>query len=295
MAPGTDCAAVYVLGVAGSSGSGKTTLVERLLPRLVEGRELGGRDGAEPRRVATVKSIHHDVEVDEPGKDTHRHREAGAEATVGVTPARTFGFAERGKSSVPEESAALEPVLSGFADRGVDYALVEGFASSWLPKVVVGSVDGDDGGRRDVAEPVVARVDDAKSADLEELVGAVSGLRGYETLASALERHRRSGTASAVAVVSAGSNRLADPTDWTHGRIPESLAPSREALADRSGVDSVAVHLRPPVSSGGEAAVHVVVGADDAQTAFAAASDAGDRLADSSAVDGPVEYLLREG
>ena len=57
-----------VVGFAGFSGSGKTTLVERLIPAL----KLRGL------RVSVVKHAHHKFDIDHPGKDTWRHREAGA-------------------------------------------------------------------------------------------------------------------------------------------------------------------------------------------------------------------------
>ena len=57
-----------VLGIAGYSGSGKTTLVEQLIRGL---RERG-------LRVSVIKHAHHQFDVDQPGKDSWRHREAGA-------------------------------------------------------------------------------------------------------------------------------------------------------------------------------------------------------------------------
>ena len=57
-----------VIGFAGYSGAGKTTLVERLIPVL----KLHGQ------RVSVVKHAHHKFDIDHPGKDTYRHREAGA-------------------------------------------------------------------------------------------------------------------------------------------------------------------------------------------------------------------------
>ena len=60
--------AVPVLGFAGFSGAGKTTLVEQLIARL----SAGGL------RVGVVKHAHHAFDVDRPGKDSHRHRSAGA-------------------------------------------------------------------------------------------------------------------------------------------------------------------------------------------------------------------------
>ena len=57
-----------VVGIAGYSGSGKTTLVEQLIPAL-KSRGL---------RVSVVKHAHHNFDIDQAGKDTWRHREAGA-------------------------------------------------------------------------------------------------------------------------------------------------------------------------------------------------------------------------
>ena len=56
-----------VIGIAGFSGSGKTTLVEKVVPLLV-------RQGL---RVSLVKHAHHEFDVDQPGKDSYRHRHAG--------------------------------------------------------------------------------------------------------------------------------------------------------------------------------------------------------------------------
>src|SRR4051812_15136609 len=57
-----------VIGLAGWSGSGKTTLLTRLIPCLV----------ARGRTVSTLKHAHHGFDVDQPGKDSHSHRMAGA-------------------------------------------------------------------------------------------------------------------------------------------------------------------------------------------------------------------------
>src|SRR5215475_7073855 len=59
---------MQVIGLAGWSGAGKTTMIVRLLPELV-------RRGVS---VSTMKHAHHGFDVDQPGKDSYRHREAGA-------------------------------------------------------------------------------------------------------------------------------------------------------------------------------------------------------------------------
>ncbi|AFZ74364.1 molybdopterin-guanine dinucleotide biosynthesis protein B [Natronobacterium gregoryi] len=169
-----------VVCLAGPSDSGKTTLVEKLVPRLTE-----------HYRVATVKSIHHDVEIDTPGADTHRHRTAGAETVVGITPELTFDISTRGKQKPPElprgtdgglvdsdpddrELQALESTLARLSRRGYDIVVVEGFTDAPLPTILVGDREPDT-----VAGEIVGRGDD----ELEELVETIQTLEeiAFET------------------------------------------------------------------------------------------------------------------
>jgi molybdopterin-guanine dinucleotide biosynthesis protein B len=112
-----------VVGLAGYSGSGKTTLVEKLIPAL-KGRGL---------RVSVVKHAHHNFDIDYPGKDTFRHRQAGAFEVVVASDRRLALMREF-------ETPDLEPNVHEMIarlDDGVDWVLVEGFKSSDLPKVEI--------------------------------------------------------------------------------------------------------------------------------------------------------------
>ncbi|MDB5753166.1 MAG: mobB [Ramlibacter sp.] len=111
-----------VVGFSGFSGSGKTTLVERLIPAL----KMRGL------RVSVVKHAHHDFDIDRPGKDTWRHREAGAFEVVVASDRRLALMREF-------EQAATLTVHHLLAElyHGVDWVLVEGFKSSDLLKVEV--------------------------------------------------------------------------------------------------------------------------------------------------------------
>ncbi|MDE2605829.1 MAG: molybdopterin-guanine dinucleotide biosynthesis protein B [Burkholderiales bacterium] len=111
-----------VVGFAGYSGSGKTQLVERLIPAL----KLRGL------RVSVVKHAHHDFDIDHPGKDTWRHREAGAFEVVAASDRRLALMREF------EQPAQLtvHHLLSELYD-GVDWVLVEGFKNSDLLKIEV--------------------------------------------------------------------------------------------------------------------------------------------------------------
>jgi molybdopterin-guanine dinucleotide biosynthesis adapter protein len=111
-----------VVGFAGFSGAGKTMLVERLIPAL----KMRGL------RVSVVKHAHHDFDIDQPGKDTWRHREAGAFEVVVASDQRLAlmrEFERPGKLSVHH-------LISELYD-GVDWVLVEGFKQSNLLKIEV--------------------------------------------------------------------------------------------------------------------------------------------------------------
>ncbi len=171
-----------VVCLAGHSDSGKTTLVERLIPALKTAGEC----------VATIKSIHHDIEVDTPGADTHRHRTAGAETVVGITPELTFDISTRAKRDPPElpagahadglpidddpELRSLVHTLARLEGRGYDGVLVEGFASSPLATILVGDRD-----PKTVGGTIVGRGDD----DLEVLVETIRSLEERSFLQSA--------------------------------------------------------------------------------------------------------------
>jgi molybdopterin-guanine dinucleotide biosynthesis protein B len=108
-------------GFAGWSGSGKTTLIEQLIPRFVK-RGL---------RVSLVKHAHHSFDVDHPGKDSYRHRHAGASEIL-VTSSRRWVLMHelRGEHEPPfeEQVKHLSPC---------DLLIVEGFKYAPIPKIEV--------------------------------------------------------------------------------------------------------------------------------------------------------------
>ena len=111
-----------VIGFAGYSGSGKTTLVEKLIPAL----RLRGL------RVSVVKHAHHKFDIDHPGKDTFRHREAGA---FEVVVASTNRLALMREFEQPAELTVHHLIAELY--EGVDWVLVEGFKHSDLLKIEV--------------------------------------------------------------------------------------------------------------------------------------------------------------
>jgi molybdopterin-guanine dinucleotide biosynthesis protein B len=110
-----------VIGIAGWSGAGKTTLLAKLIPRLV----------ARGLRVSTVKHAHHAFDVDQPGKDSHTHRMAGATEVL-VSSANRWAL-------VHELRGAAEPTLPELLAKlaPVDLVIVEGFKHGAHPKLEV--------------------------------------------------------------------------------------------------------------------------------------------------------------
>ncbi len=109
-----------VLGLVGWSGSGKTTLLTALLP-VFRARGL---------TVSTVKHAHHGFDMDRPGKDSHRHRQAGAAEVLVVSGPRW---------ALLHEVEGPEPSLAALLARmaPVDLVLVEGFKTHPYPKIEV--------------------------------------------------------------------------------------------------------------------------------------------------------------
>jgi molybdopterin-guanine dinucleotide biosynthesis protein B len=110
-----------VIGIAGWSGAGKTTLLTRVIPCLT-GRGF---------RVSTIKHAHHAFDVDQPGKDSHTHRAAGATEVL-VSSANRFALMHELRGNREWTLDALLEKLSR-----VDLVLVEGFKTQAHPKLEV--------------------------------------------------------------------------------------------------------------------------------------------------------------
>ncbi|MEP6679218.1 MAG: molybdopterin-guanine dinucleotide biosynthesis protein B [Betaproteobacteria bacterium] len=110
-----------VFGFAGWSGSGKTTLIERLIPELV----------ARGVTVSLVKHAHHEFDVDQPGKDSWRHRNAGCTEVL-VSSSVRFALMHELRGA-PE--LALDEAIARLAP--CDIVLVEGYKAARIPKLEV--------------------------------------------------------------------------------------------------------------------------------------------------------------
>ena len=120
-----------VIGIAGYSGSGKTTLIEKVIPLLV-------REGL---RVSLIKHAHHEFDVDQPGKDSYRHRHAGC-AEVLVSSSKRWALMHELRGAA---EPSLQEQLKKFSP--CDLVLVEGYKAEPIPKVEVH--------RRDAGAPLL--------------------------------------------------------------------------------------------------------------------------------------------
>jgi molybdopterin-guanine dinucleotide biosynthesis protein B len=105
----------------GRSNSGKTTLIERLIPELTQAGY----------RVATIKHAGHGFDLDTEGKDSWRHKRAGASQVVVLSKGSLAMFAD------VHEELPIEEVRDRFVNDSIDLIIAEGWKSQGFPKVVV--------------------------------------------------------------------------------------------------------------------------------------------------------------
>ena len=139
-----------VISVVGTKKTGKTTLVAALVSSLV-------RHG----KVGTIKNmVTHPVD----SGDTKRHFDAGADVVIGLGEARLKVTRERGD---------LDSALAELQAEGVDYAVVEGFKHSRLPKIAMADIDVPNMVRR-------VRLNDVNEVLVEELTEMIMGMGDYD-------------------------------------------------------------------------------------------------------------------
>jgi molybdopterin-guanine dinucleotide biosynthesis adapter protein len=114
-----------IFGFAGWSGSGKTTLIERVIATLA----------ASGKRVSLIKHAHHAFDLDQPGKDSHRHRIAGASEVL-VSSGNRFAIVHELRGA-PELS--LREAVTKLS--ACDLVLIEGYKRESIPKMEIWRAD----------------------------------------------------------------------------------------------------------------------------------------------------------
>ena len=107
-----------IISIVGKSGSGKTTLIEKIIPEL---KKRG-------HKIGTVKHAYHGFDIDQKGKDSWRHKEAGADMVIVASP---------GKIAMVKDvnSESLECLEEYFHDMGI--IIVEGYKRENKPKIEI--------------------------------------------------------------------------------------------------------------------------------------------------------------
>jgi len=174
-----------IFGFAGFSGSGKTTLIEKLVPLLV----------ARGLRVSLIKHAHHAFDVDRPGKDSYRHREAGCREVL-VSSSRRWALMHELRG-VPEP--ALEELLGCLST--CDLVLVEGFKHDPIPKLEVHRSANAEAGLLFPHDPHIVAI--ATDARLETKL-PLFGLDDVEAIADLVISQARHARPPALRVVRSG-------------------------------------------------------------------------------------------
>ncbi len=136
---------VPIISIVGCSNSGKTTLLEQLIPEL---KKSG-------LRVGTIKHDAHSFDIDHPGKDTWRHRQAGANSVM-ISSAKQFALI-----SDTEDEFSLDELADNFLNH-LDLILTEGFKSRDKPKIEVFRSEISESPLCDLNDNLIALVTDRK-------------------------------------------------------------------------------------------------------------------------------------
>ncbi len=256
-----------VISVVGYKKSGKTSVVSALV------RNLSG--------FGTVGTIKHmgEQSLNPAETDTGRHFDAGADTVIGIT-----GTEETGTEVVSfSRDLNLEDALDLLCDQGLDFAVVEGFKESNLPKIAIGDLQG--------VSNVVFRL--PSDIDMHEeltasLVGITLAQPDRYTLEALVKKIRKNpsiqkagaiGTFTGIVRELAG-NEITSKLEFEKYEPEASkiLDQIREELKQKEGILEVLIHHKVGVIKAGEDIVYIVVAAAHRGELFSALSEAIERL-----------------
>ncbi len=243
-----------VISIVGYKNSGKTDLTVKLVKAL---KQKG--------KVGTVKHMHAH-RFDREGSDTYRHMQAGADVVIGVTPYELVKLASANN---------LKAALDELADAGVDYAVVEGFKDSSLPKIAIGEVE---------AANVIKTVDPQADINISELVELAERQREWVTfnsLVNRVKKHRDIARVGAIATFTGIVRRInkgvkIKELQFEHYEemLDKTLEKIRQTLKQREGIVEVLIHHKSGVIPAGEDIIYIVVAGAHRGDVFKALSDA---------------------
>ncbi len=247
-----------IISVVGYKKTGKTALVELLIKALK-------KHGA----VGTVKHLH-DHSMHTPNTDTWKHARAGADVVIGVTPNELVTFSNENN---------LTRALDELADHGMDFAVVEGWKDSSLPKIALGDVE---------VQNIVLSQDRPEKADIEMIVNIVKSQPEYHTLGSLVKKIRKSGDiekAGAIGTFTGIVRALSGdtPTQFlefeSYGEVArQKMDEICAQLKQKDGIIDVMMHHRTGIIQKGEDIVYIVVAAGHREQMFQVLRESIERL-----------------
>lgn len=247
-----------IISVVGYKKTGKTTLVEKLVRAL---KKCGS--------VGTIKRLGEHA-IDKPDTDTWKHAHAGADVVVACTPSERVKFSRDNN---------LTGALDELANAGMDFAVVEGFKESKIPKIALGDI---------LVPDVIKRIDNPESADIKELVDIILKQPEYHTLDSLINKVRKSSDiekAGAIGtftgIVRAQTNEIR--TEFLEFEEYGELARQKmneisAELEQKEGITGVLMHHRTGIIKAGEDIVYIVVAAGHRKQLFPVLREAIERL-----------------
>lgn len=256
-----------VISVVGYKKSGKTSVVSALV------RNLSGFG-----RVGTIKHMG-EQRLNPAETDTGRHFDAGADVVIGIT-----GTEATGSELVSfSRDSDLEHALDLLCDQGLDFAVVEGFKESNLPKIVIGDL------------PNVSNVVFRMPADIdmhEELTASLVGVALAQpdryTLEALIKKARENpairkagaiGTFTGIVREIAGNEKTSRlEFEKYEPEVSKALDRIREEIKQKEGILEVLIHHKTGVIKAGEDIVYIVIASAHRTELFPALSEAIERL-----------------
>ncbi len=251
-----------VISVVGYKKSGKTALVSALV------RQLSG--------FGTVGTVKHmgEQRLNPEETDTGRHVDAGADMVIGITGSELVSFSR---------DSDLEDALDMLCDRGLDFAVVEGFKGSKLPKISLGNLEG--------VSNVIMKL--PENSDIHEeltasLVGMALAQPDHYTLDALIKKIRKNpairkagaiGTFTGIVRELAGEEKTARlEFEKYEPEASKALDKIREEIKQKEGILEVLIHHKTGVIEAGEDIVYIVIASAHRTELFPALSEAIERI-----------------
>ncbi|MCX9081749.1 MAG: molybdopterin synthase [Candidatus Methanoperedens sp.] len=237
-----------IISIVGYKKTGKTTLVGKLVTALKQHGSVG-----------TIKHLkEHDINATD--TDTWKHAQAGADVVVAVTPNELVKFSRNND---------LESALDELADAGMDFAIVEGFKDSKLPKIALGDLE---------TPEIVKRCDTLESVDIDELVDITKKQPEFHTLDSLLRKLKSSksiekagaiGTFTGIVRAVTGETRTEFLEFESHGELArKKMEEICQQLTKKEGIIDVLMHHRTGIIPRGGDIVYIAVAAGHREELF---------------------------